>query len=58
MRIKIKNPYELDEMHQPTIKKRPNKGIQKYGKYKLMADLEFAKHEALIHYNNRVKNQK
>lgn len=38
--------------------KRPNKGIQKYGRYKTMSDRLFAELEARWQYELRVKNQK
>lgn len=48
-------PNEADKLyHKPKIK-RPNKGCQKYGKYKLMVDLDFAKLDARIQYKARVK---
>lgn len=56
--IRYSLPNEEDKLyHEPKIK-RPNKGSQKYGKYKLMTDLNFAKLEARIQYRVRVKNQK
>lgn len=58
-KVEIKNPYAWDNrMYNETAIKRPNKGMQKYGKYKLLADLEFAKMVAKQQYNDRVKNQK
>jgi hypothetical protein len=38
--------------------KRPNKGINKYGRYKLLADRCIAELEARVQYVQRVKNQK
>lgn len=49
---------ERDKPYDEPKIKRPNKGHQKYGKYKLMTDLNFAKLEARIQYKARVKNQK
>ena len=37
--------------------KRPNKGIQKYGKYKRLTDRMWAEIQARIQYSERVKNQ-
>jgi hypothetical protein len=58
MIISLHNPYEDLPLFMEPLIKRPNKGMQKYGKYKLMIDLECAKLIARSQYRARVKNQK
>jgi len=58
MQVTIRNPFQWDEPTNIPPVKRPNRGYKRYGKYKLAADLEFAKMVARQEYNNRVKNQK